>query len=211
MEWAKEYAQKPANFWDSVIFSDESSFHLHQAMRGTYVWRFQNEDLKPGFVQETVKFGGGSLQVWGCLTSQGVGWPCSLPKGIDSDTYLGILREELKYTIDHYFKEFKGVIFQQDGASVHTAKVVKGYFRKQKYTVIPWPAHSPALSPIENLWGDLKRCLMEKHPEISKKNQWEVIEAEWESTPKEYCAKLLHSMPQRLQAVIAARGGYTKY
>ena len=37
LEWANEYAQKPANFWGSVIFSDESSFHLHQAMRGTYV------------------------------------------------------------------------------------------------------------------------------------------------------------------------------
>lgn len=211
LEWAKEYAQKPANFWDSVIFSDESSFHAHETMRGRYVWRYQYEDLEPGFVQETSKFGGSKLQVWGCLTSLGVGWACALPEGIDSETYLGVLREELQHSIKHYFGDFRGVVFQQDGAGVHTANKVKEYFRKQKYTVLPWPAHSPDLSPIENLWADLKRRLVEKHPEIPKAKIWEVVDAEWENTPKEFCATLLHSMPERLQAVIKAKGGYTRY
>ena len=40
-------------------------------------------------------------------------------------TYLVILKNELKWTIDLYFKDFKGVIFQQDGAGPHRAKVVK--------------------------------------------------------------------------------------
>jgi transposase len=211
LKWAKEYAQKPADFWDTVIFSDESSFHSHETMRGKYVWRYQHEDLEPGFVLETSKFGGSKLQVWGCLTSQGVGWACALPEGLDSETYLGILKEELTATIAHYFKSFKGVVFQQDGAGVHTANKVKEYFQKQKYSVLPWPAHSPDLSPIENLWADLKRRLVEKHPEIPKAKIWEVVDAEWESTPKEFCAKLLHSMPERLQAVIKAKGGYTNY
>ena len=37
LEWAREYAKKPPAFWDSVIFSDESSFHTHEAMRGRMV------------------------------------------------------------------------------------------------------------------------------------------------------------------------------
>ena len=83
LKWAKEYAQKPAAFWDTVIFSDESSFHTHEAVRGRFVWRFPGEELEAPFVQPTTKFGGHKLQVWGCLTSQGVGYPCSLPEGID--------------------------------------------------------------------------------------------------------------------------------
>lgn len=155
--------------------------------------------------------GGTKLQVWGCLTSQGVDFACSLPDGLDSETYVGILEEELANTIKLYFKDFRGVVFQQDGAGVHTAKIVKAHFRKQKYAVLPWPAHSPDLSPIENLWADFKRRLVEKHPEIPKKKLWDVIDGEWEATSKELCANLLHSMPERLQAVIAAHGGYTKY
>ena len=95
--------------------------------------------------------GGHKLQVWGCLTSHGVGYPCSLPEGIDGATYLTILKEELVSTINEYYNEFKGVVFQQDGAGPHRAKVVTDFFRRQKYTVLPWPAHSPDLSPIENL------------------------------------------------------------
>jgi len=37
LEWALEYAKKHASFWDSVIFSDESSFHTHETMKGRFV------------------------------------------------------------------------------------------------------------------------------------------------------------------------------
>ena len=211
LEWALEYSKKPPNFWDTVIFSDETSIHVHEAMRGKFVWRFPGEDLEPGMVQETTKFGGSKLQVWGCLTAQGIGYACSLPEGLDADTYVGILEEELMKTINLYFKGRSGVIFQQDGASTRTARVVKDHFKGQKYTVLPWPAHSPDLSPIENLWSDLKKRLVERHPEMTKKNIWDVVNAEWENTPKEFCATLLQSMPNRLQAVIKAHGGHTEY
>ena len=47
LKWAEEYIQKPSEFWDSVIFSDESSFHTHEAQKGRYVWRFPHEELEP--------------------------------------------------------------------------------------------------------------------------------------------------------------------
>jgi transposase len=211
LEWAMEYAKKPRDFWDHVIFSDESSFHTNEALKGKVVWRFAHEELQSPFVQPVTKFGGHKLQVWGCVTSQGVGWACSLPEGIDSDTYLVILKNELQWTISLYFKEFNGVVFQQDGAGPHRANVVKNYLKLQKYSVLPWPAHSPDLSPIENLWANLKKRLEEKHGEIPKTKLWEVVDEEWEETSKEYCKNLFASMPDRIQAVINARGGYTKY
>jgi transposase len=211
LEFAKKYLEKPGEFWDHVIFSDESSFHTHETVRGRYVWRFPGEDLKDKFVQPTTKFGGCKLQVWGCLTSQGVGWACALPNGMDSETYVTILDDELKRTIQHYFTQFSGVVFQQDGAGVHRGKVVEKYLRRQKYTVLPWRAHSPDLSPIETLWADLKRRLEDKFPNIPKQDLWKVVDKEWEATSKEFCANLLHSMPKRLASVIKAHGGYTKY
>ena len=211
LNWAKEYAQKPANFWDSVVFSDESSFHTHEAVRGRYVWRFAGEELDPKMVQPTTKFGGTKLKVWGCITSHGVGYACGLPEGLDGPTYVGILKKQLQETLTLYFKGFKGVLFQQDGDGTHRAKVVQDYFEKQKYSVLPWPAHSPDLSPIENLCADLKKRLEEGNPEIPKSQLWKVVDEEWERTPKEYCKKLFASMPERLAAVIKAKGGYTRY
>ena len=151
------------------------------------------------------------LQVWGCITSRGVGYPCSLPEGIDGPTHLTVLEDELVKTIKEYFRDFKGVVFQQDGAGPHRAKVVNSYFRKQKYSVLPWPAHSPDLSPIENLCADLKKRLEENHGEIPKAQLWRVVEDEWNATSTDFCKKLFASMPERLAAVVKAKGGYTRY
>jgi len=72
-------------------------------------------------------------------------------EGLDAETYVVILQNELQWTIDFHFKEAKGVVFQQDGDGTHRAKVVQQHFKKQKYSLLPWPAHSPDLSPIENI------------------------------------------------------------
>ena len=50
-----------------------------------------------------------------------------------------------------------------------------------------------------------------KHQVIPKAQLWRVVEDEWESTPKDFCRNLFASMPERLAAVINAKGGYTKY
>ena len=86
-----------------------------------------------------------------------------------------------------------------------------GLDQETKYSVLPWPAHSPDLSPIENLWADMKKRLEVNHQEIPKAQLWEVVDNEWEKTSKEYCKKLFASMPDRLAAVIKSMPGYTRY
>ncbi|GFV31524.1 transposable element Tcb1 transposase [Trichonephila clavipes] len=44
-------------------------------------------------------------------------------------------------------------IFQQDNAQPHVARIVQWFFVNHQIELLPWPAHSPDLSPIENMWS----------------------------------------------------------
>ncbi|GFX94532.1 transposable element Tcb1 transposase [Trichonephila clavipes] len=50
-------------------------------------------------------------------------------------------------------------VFQQDNARPHVAKTVKSYLDSQTVQLLPWPAYSPDMSPIEHVWDIVGRCL----------------------------------------------------
>ncbi|GFY00560.1 uncharacterized protein TNCV_2139571 [Trichonephila clavipes] len=87
-----------------------------------------------------------------------------------------------------------GAIYQQDNARPHTARLFQQCF--QGYDVLPWPARSPDLSPIEHVY-----C---SRPEIQEK-----LTAQMQRLWQE--SDLMESMPRRISACIAARGGFTTY
>ena len=77
---------------------------------------------------------------------------------------------------------------------------------------MPWSAQSSDHNPIECLWQHLKRKVGEcPEPPKDILELWERVEQEWEAIPASVCRDLVESMPRRVAAVIAAKGGYTKY
>ena len=73
-----------------------------------------------------------------------------------------------------------------------------------------WPANSPDLNPIENLWWKLKKIVHDKAPSC-KADLSTAIGESWNQLDEEYCCSLLKFLSQRIQAVIKAQGGVTKY
>lgn len=73
-----------------------------------------------------------------------------------------------------------------------------------------WPAQSPDLNPIENLWTDVKKAVWEAKPR-SNSELWAVVEKSWKSIPLERCQDLVNSMKRRCSAVINNKGNATKY
>ncbi|VVC33255.1 Hypothetical protein CINCED_3A007839 [Cinara cedri] len=77
-------------------------------------------------LQLTVKYGGGSVMVWGCMSAQGVGNLHIIDGIMNQYIYLNILKTNLaasaeKMGIKDYF------IFTQDNDTKHTAKKVKAW------------------------------------------------------------------------------------
>ena len=71
---------------------------------------------------------------------------------------------------------------------------------------------SPDLNLIEHLWVHLKKRLREyPTPPKGVHELWERVAEEWDQITPETCQKLIESMPRRVQAVIKAKGGHTKY
>ncbi|GFV23086.1 transposable element Tcb2 transposase [Trichonephila clavipes] len=105
-----------------------------------------------------------------------------------------------------------GAVFQQDNARPHVAKTVKSYLDSQQVQLLPWPAYSPDMSPIEHVWdivgGRLARDL---RPVVSIDEFWLRIQTIWNTLPQADIQNLFNSMPRRVAALIAARGGHTKY
>ena len=75
-----------------------------------------------------------------------------------------------------------------------------------------WPAQSPDLNPIEHLWAWLKiRLNQYEKPPNGMIELWERIQDVWSEFGADECCKLIHSMPKRIEAVLAAKGYWTDY
>ena len=101
-------------------------------------------------------------------------------------------------------------IFQHDLAPAHSAKTTGKWFTDHGITVLNWPANSPDLNPIENLWDIVKRKLRVTRPNTVDELK-AAIEASWASITPQQCHSLIASMPRRIEAVISAKGFPTKY
>src|SRR6185369_310511 len=200
--------------WDKIIFSDESRFELFQNDSNDWVWRKPGDKYNKENLSPTVKKFDG-IMVWGCFTRKKMG-PLVLVEGkLNASGYNKLLEKNLLPFISKLKEgdDDGGVfIFQEDNAACHKAAAANRWKEDNHVVVLPWPAQSPDLNPIENLWQDLKRRLRMRNLKPRNKIElFNLLKEEWFNTKSERINKLIDSMTRRVNSVLKNKGNPTRY
>ncbi len=105
------------------------------------VWRLPGEEYKDKCVLPTVKHGGGSVMVWGCMSAAGTGELQFIEGTMNANMYCDILKQRLG----------RRAVFQHDNGPKHTSKTTTVLLKKLRVKVMDWPSMSPDLHPIKHL------------------------------------------------------------
>ncbi len=215
LEFAKRHLKKPSQFWNNILWTDETKINLYQSDGKRRVWRRKGTAHDPKHTTSSVKHGGGSVMVWACMAASGTGSlvfiddvtadkSSRMNSEVFGQYYLLIFSQMLQNSLDGRFT------VQMDNDPKHTAKATKEFLKGKKWTVMQWPSQSPDLNPIEYAFHLLKTKLKGKCPKNKQELKTVAVEA-WQSITRDETQRLVMSMRSRLQAVIDCKGFATKY
>lgn len=210
-QWCRQYLRLPRAYWNNVLFTDESRFHLESSDGRVRVYRRRGERYLDPCVFQRQRFGGGgSIMVWGGISSQGRTQLVIVRGNLTGVRY----RDEIviPHVLPFLQRQGRNMTFQQDNARPHVARVVTGFLAQQNVSVLPWPAVSPDLSPIEHVWDEMKRRLRQRRNQPLTLDQLaQTLVNIWNTIPQAVIANLVASMPRRCRACLNANGGHTRY
>ncbi|KAI4900260.1 hypothetical protein NFI96_002266 [Prochilodus magdalenae] len=135
LRYVKAHLDKPASFWNKMLWTDETKIELFGHNKGRYAWRKKTTALQEKHLLPTVKFGGGSVMLWGCVASAGTGNLVKVEGRMDSNQYQQILETNVQESVTK-LKLRRGWIFQQDNDPKHCSKSTNAFMQRNKYNVL---------------------------------------------------------------------------
>ena len=214
LKWAMERKNWGVEDWKKIIWTDESSVEIGKNSTVVKVWRHRGEEWELSCLLPTFSSGRSNVMVWGCFVGDTIGPLTVIPRdkrtGVDYRDL--ILEGQLHNFYLSMYDIEDGVFLMEDGAPTHRSKAAGDWREENKIQSLPWPAQSPDLNPIENIWHTLK-SRVNRRPRIPK-NEKELIIAlqeEWKQIPQQYLSNTVASMPDRIKMVISHKGGPTSY
>lgn len=211
LEFALAYINWTQEQWDRVLWTDEASIKVGWFGQ-IYITRTVGEEFEEAcLVPKFRKYS--SCMIWGIISSRRVYDIHIFDAGsINAARYCDECLSLLNTTRCDYIIENDGdePIFMQDNAKIHKARITMDLLRQLRLEILDWPANSPDLNPIENIWSILKRRIGAYFPKTREEVE-KAVREEWPKLTSDDVGPCTSNMRERLQAVIDAEGGHTRW
>jgi transposase len=194
--------------WMKTLMTDETEFAIVHVsnLHNDVVWAHNRDEVPPCEVDKNAV----SLKFWAGASATGRTKLHFYTGNVTSTSYVNLLQRALP-EITGIFRD-RHWTFQHDGAPAHSAHATSSWLDHNAPEYISsgpdgdWPAKSPDLNWIENLWGIMSERLEEGNPPRSLSALKRRLIQIWKEIPQETLQRCAASMPTRLRDVIRKRG-----
>jgi transposase len=211
LHFGREHQNWGIEEWGQILFTDESRFCLKSPDGRQRIWRRRGERFAQCNIVPKLNFGGGSIMVWGGIS-------------IEARTELVVVNGGAM-TADRYIRDIiephvvpfapligDDFMLMHDNARPHVARIVNEYLDEVELNRLVWPPKSPDLNPIEHVWDMVGRRVRSRIPAPANLRELSVaVVQECDEIDQNDIRHLIEGMPRRMEAVVRARGGNTRY
>ena len=154
LQWAQRHFRWGRQQWARVLFSDDSRFNLSHHDGRIRVCRRRGERFADNCLIERDRFGGGSVMVWGGIMGRRKTNVIVVQGNPNAQGYINhILQPEAV----PFLQRHGPAILMHDNARPHVARICQQFLNRNNVNVLPWPAVSQDMNPIEHIWDYLGR------------------------------------------------------
>ena len=152
LQWAQRRFRCGRQQWSPVLFSDESRFNPSHHDGRIRVFRRRGERFADNCLVERDRFGGGSVMVWGGIMGRKRTNLIVVHDNLNAQRYINQI---LQLEAVPFLQRHGPAILMHDNARPHVARICRQFLTRNNVNVLPWPAVSPDMNPIEHIWDYL--------------------------------------------------------
>ncbi|GFV41753.1 transposable element Tcb2 transposase [Trichonephila clavipes] len=191
LQWCREHHNWAEQDWACVLFSDESRFSLSSDCRRQLIWRESGTAYHPENIQEKDRYPTCSIMVWAGIMINGRNRLHVVANG----TMTG--QRYIDEVLLPHVRLFRGAVELSDSEGIQR---------------LVWPARSPDLNPIENVWDALGRQVAGRnYPPTNKNTHIRALTEKWDKLPQQLLDNVVQSMVRRVECCITLHGGHIPY
>ncbi|GFT84613.1 transposable element Tc3 transposase [Trichonephila clavipes] len=191
--------------------ADESRFSLSSYCRCQLIWRESGTAYRPENIQEKDRYPTCSIMAWAGIMINGR----TRLHVVANGTMTG--QRYIDEVLLPHVRLFRGAVgdkfvFMDDNATCHRTLAVQDCLDSEGIQRLVWPARSPDLNPIENVWDALGRQVAGRnYPPTNKNTLIRALTEEWDKLPQQLLDNVVQSMVRHVECCSTLHGGHIPY